>query len=170
MRLPFVGLDLSASDQYSFGAIFNNSKPATSSEDYYSVSQYYHKAEGGYESVTYYIPTRLATVYVSSGPIPLGGFAACSYITSIYLEKGVSSIGENAFDSCVNLTVLEIPNTVQSIGLWAFNGCSRLTQIKYDGSKASWQALMSKNSIIFDYPNNSTTVKKIVCNDGDISI
>ena len=50
-------------------------------------------------------------------------------ITSVIIEDGVSSIGDNAFYECYNLTSIEIPNSITSIGLTAFYRCSGLTNV-----------------------------------------
>ena len=48
---------------------------------------------------------------------PWGRYA--SVITSVQIEQGVTSIGEEAFES-TNLTEIEIPNSVKSVGVFAF--------------------------------------------------
>jgi hypothetical protein len=50
-------------------------------------------------------------------------YAYLSSITSVVIESGVTSIGENAFMSS-GLTSVSIPSGVTSIGNSAFSGCS----------------------------------------------
>ncbi len=51
-------------------------------------------------------------------------------ITSIIIEKGVTSIGKNAFALCSNLTTnINIPDGVTSIGYNAFFNCNGVTSI-----------------------------------------
>ena len=57
---------------------------------------------------------------------PWGRYA--SVITSVQIEQGVTSIGEEAFES-TNLTEIEIPNSVSSIKRCAFNLCNNLTSV-----------------------------------------
>jgi len=50
-------------------------------------------------------------------------------ITSVIIEDGVSSIGDNAFNGCDAITKITIPNSVAAIGKRAFSGCSSLVSI-----------------------------------------
>ncbi len=52
-----------------------------------------------------------------------------SSITSIVINSGVTSIGDEAFIICEKVTSISIPNTVEYIGISAFEGCSSLTKI-----------------------------------------
>lgn len=63
------------------------------------------------------------TIY-SSSPTPWG-----SFITSVTIESGVTSIGNSAFYRCDSLTSVTIPDSVTSIGEYAFASCTALTSI-----------------------------------------
>ena len=52
-----------------------------------------------------------------------------SNIKSIIIEKGVTSIGGNAFYNCVSLANVTIPNSVTSIGEYAFYNSTSLTSL-----------------------------------------
>ena len=52
-----------------------------------------------------------------------------TFITSVSLPYGLTSIGSYAFSGCSNLASITIPNTVTSIGYSAISGCSGLTDI-----------------------------------------
>ena len=51
-------------------------------------------------------------------------------INKAIVGKGLTSIGDSAFDFCRNLTSIELPEGVTSIGEDAFRGCSSLSSIK----------------------------------------
>ena len=91
-------------------------------------------------------------------------FSGCRGLTSITIPNSVTSIGIAAFRGCSGLTSITIPNSVTSIGDSAFWGCSGLTTIKYNGTKAQWNAI-SKGS---DW-NMATGKYTIHCTDGDIA-
>ena len=63
-------------------------------------------------------------------------------IHSLYIESGVTSIGNWAFSECSNLTSVTIPNSVTYIGKWAFCGCSSLTTMTIPNSveQINWMA------------------------------
>ncbi len=52
-----------------------------------------------------------------------------SFIRSVAVTDGVTSIGSWAFQGCTNLTSVTISESVKRIGVYAFNGCSGLTSI-----------------------------------------
>ena len=56
----------------------------------------------------------------SSGPYGHSPFDNNSYIKSIIIENGVTSIGRYAFSGCKSLTSITIPDSVTSIGSMAF--------------------------------------------------
>ena len=60
-------------------------------------------------------------------------YSNTSYIKTVEISNGVTSIGERAFSDCSKLTSVTIPNSVTSIGNYAFN-CSALTSITIPNS------------------------------------
>lgn len=64
-------------------------------------------------------------------------FDNCSSLTSITIPDGVTSIGNDAFFKCMSLTSITIPDSVTSIGSDAFKGCSGLTSITIPNSVKS---------------------------------
>ncbi|MBQ6942863.1 MAG: leucine-rich repeat domain-containing protein [Ruminococcus sp.] len=68
-------------------------------------------------------------------------FAPWSYyeksILNIIVEKGVTTIGDKAFDDCYSLTSITIPDSVTSIGDYAFYNCNSLTSITIPDSVTS---------------------------------
>ena len=69
-------------------------------------------------------------------------------IRTVIIEKGVTTIGHNAFTCCSSLTSVNIPDSVTSIGAGAFAGCISLTSINIPDSVTGiyWGAF-------FDCPN-----------------
>lgn len=58
-------------------------------------------------------------------------------ITTVTIDRGITSIGECAFAYCKNLTDVSIPDTVQAIGAHAFRGCESLTEVVIPDSVTS---------------------------------
>ena len=108
ITLPFIGASFEDSDITWFGYIFG---------------------AGGYEANATYVPKSLKNVRIehTHGTIDNWGSVysskALSWIESIYLGEGATSIGNNAFDYCENLKSIRIPNSVTEIGSAAFSGC-----------------------------------------------
>ena len=50
-------------------------------------------------------------------------------VTSVVINEGVTSIGDNAFENCTNLTSVSLPESLESIGFRAFCGCTKLTSV-----------------------------------------
>ena len=53
----------------------------------------------------------------------------CSFITTVVIDYGVTSIGDDAFHHCESLISITIPNSVTSIGDNAFFFCENLTSV-----------------------------------------
>lgn len=58
-------------------------------------------------------------------------------VTKVVVEKGVTHIGEDAFESLHNLKSVSIANTVKSIGCYAFSDCTSLASIVLPNSVTS---------------------------------
>ena len=106
------------------------------------------------------------TIPGSVKSIGWGAFAGCTGLTSVTIPDSVTSIGNNAFYKCTGLTSVTIPDSVTSIGGSAFGECTRLTSIKFNGTKAQWNAV-SKGS---NWKYNVPSACKVICTDGTISI
>ena len=61
--------------------------------------------------------------YSSSTTIPW--YSNRSYVKTVIIENGITSIGEDAFSFCANLTSVTIPDSVTIIGVYAFSNCIR---------------------------------------------
>ena len=58
-------------------------------------------------------------------------------ISTVIIELGVTSIGNNAFRECYNLTSVTIPNSVTRVGSGAFFNCTHLQSVKIPNSVRS---------------------------------
>ena len=56
-------------------------------------------------------------------------FANCTDITTMEVNKGVTSIGSNAFSNCTSLTSVILPSTLTSLGVRAFYNDDALTVV-----------------------------------------
>ncbi|MCR5543064.1 MAG: leucine-rich repeat domain-containing protein, partial [Eubacterium sp.] len=65
--------------------------------------------------------------FAGSTNVPWSDFRG--FITSVEIEKGVTSIGSSAFYMCTGLTTITIPDSVTSIGDDAFYYCSALKTV-----------------------------------------
>ncbi|MBO7369402.1 MAG: leucine-rich repeat protein [Clostridia bacterium] len=119
LTLPFIGRNEDGSgDTYAqlFGYIFGNISSG-------GATQYIATAYLSY----FYMPSKLTSVTILGGKIPLGAFSGYRCLTSITLPQDITSIGDYAFYGCSGLQSIEIPSGVKSIGSRAFYGCSGLT-------------------------------------------
>ena len=150
ISLPFIGGSSSATTASAstlFGYIFgtyNFGSGVKATTQNYSTSG----------SATYYIPTSLKTVTLTTDcKLLYGAFQNCSNITtinlyssstitsipayafyntgitSIKIPTGVTSIANTSFQNCSELTSISIPNGVTSLGEGTLSGCSSLTSV-----------------------------------------
>ena len=71
--------------------------------------------------------TGAMTNYGSSSSVPWYSYR--SYIKSVDMANGVTSIGDFAYQNCYGLTFINIPQSVTSIGERALANCSSLTSV-----------------------------------------
>lgn len=63
----------------------------------------------------------------------INGFSSCNKLSSVKIDEGAISIGEEAFISCTNLTNVTLPTTLTTVVTSAFNGCTKLATIEFPG-------------------------------------
>ena len=63
--------------------------------------------------------------------IKSNAFSSCSALSTIKLNKGLETIGYQAFYRCINLKEFVFPSTLKKIGYCAIEGCSNLTDIEF---------------------------------------
>lgn len=83
------------------------------------------------------------TIYSESGNVTITGSGLMNsynsrespfsmnkqYVIHVFIESGVTSIGQMSFYECENLQTIEIPNSVELIEEYSFFGCNSLTSI-----------------------------------------
>ena len=90
------------------------------------------------ENVSWKLAGDILTLYGTgemqdyAGETPWGW--CCETIENIVVEKGITSIGANAFNGCKSVTSIEIPVGVESIGAAAFKNCTALAYISIPNS------------------------------------
>ena len=64
-----------------------------------------------------------------------------TYLESVIVPDGVTSLGRNAFYDCTSLTSITIPKTVTWIGNHCFDNCIALRDVYYEGTAADWDRI-----------------------------
>ena len=75
--------------------------------------------------------SNIKNIFINSGVTSIGNgaFLFHSNVSSIDIPNSVTNIGGSAFYGCKGLTSVTIPNSVTSIGQMAFSGCTGLTSV-----------------------------------------
>ena len=103
--------------------------------------------EFNYETGTIDLPWYVYQYDITSVEIEKGitsiandAFSWCTSLTSVTIPDSVTSIGNGAFVGCIGLTSIEIPNSVTSIGTDAFYYCTNITDVYCyaDPDKLTW--------------------------------
>jgi len=81
----------------------------------------------------------ITSVEIEKGITSIGNFAfsECTSLASITIPNSVTSIGDSAFEVCTSLKSITIPEKVTSIGEGAFYHCTSLTSIEIPASVES---------------------------------
>ncbi|MGN0466853.1 MAG: leucine-rich repeat protein [Lachnospiraceae bacterium] len=102
-------------------------------------------------------------IYLNDGITTIGDYAFTSYcyVNKISIPNSVTTIGESAFEYCTSLSKITIPNSVTTIGESAFSGCNNLREITIPNSVTTIgeSAFSGCNSLReITIPNSVTTI------------
>ena len=88
-----------------------------------------------WKDVRYYI----TSVVIEEGVTSIGNnaFSNIFFLGSVTIPASVTTIGNNAFYGCNNLTSISIPASVTSIGNYAFSNCAKLATVTIPASVTS---------------------------------
>lgn len=101
-------------------------------------------------------------VYINDGITQIGDYAFWnhSYITKMTIPDSVQYVGRNAFDNCSGLTTLIFPHNCTTINTYTFNRCSKMETITFNGNIVT----------IYAYTFNGCTVMKAILFNGNTSV
>ena len=87
----------------------------------------------------FYDNEKIKTVNIEKGVTSIGNhaFEMCSSLTSVTVPNSVTGIGIGAFFRCASLASVTIPDSVTSISSWAFYCCESLTSVTIPDSVTS---------------------------------
>ena len=107
--------------------------------------------------------TDVTSIVIEEGVTSIGNeaFHLCKNLISITIPKTLKSIGNNTFYDCTSLTSVTIPGNVESIGESAFYYCDNLTDVTLqDGVKSIGDAafIWCNNLTNIVLPNSVTSI------------
>jgi hypothetical protein len=79
-------------------------------------------------------------------------------------HESITVLGKKAFALCRSLTSIVIPKNIKEIGGSCFGSCSALTEIRFEGTKDEWRAIVKGKD--WNYGCGNYVIK---CTDGDIA-
>lgn len=98
----------------------------------------------GFDSLYYYPPAKKDSSYTTPSDITTIDTISIRdnpYLTSLTISEGIETINYGAISDCENLEVISLPSTLTYIGTYEPMGdCDNLQKIKYNGTKAQWDA------------------------------
>ncbi len=123
-----------------------------------------------YSGSPFYNNSAVKSVVIDKGVTSIGinAFVFCNGLTDITIPDSVIGIGDYAFENCTGLTSIAIPDSVTSVGDCAFYNCTGLKNIIIPDSVISIgeYAFFACNNIenITVDPNNTTYDSRNDCN------
>ena len=113
----------------------------------------------------YPLSSVITSVVVESGVTTIGdeAFADCHSIVSVTLPKGVSSLGKESFYHCCALESIDLPGGLKSIGAFVFWDCQNLAAISMPDSLTT----IGDGAFNFCYALESITIPSSVTSIGE---
>ena len=110
--------------------------------------------------------SNLKTIDIPSTVEKIGttAFQGSSIITA---SINAGTTGRYVFLNATSLEKVIIGENVTSLGGDSFSNCSKLKSINYLGTMDEWNGTLGKTS---SWRNGNTSIKKIICSDGEITL
>lgn len=110
--------------------------------------------------------SNLKTIDIPSTVEKVGNdaFQGSSIMTA---SMNASTTGRYVFLNATSLEKVIIGENVTSLGGDSFSNCSKLKSITYLGTMDEWNGTLGKTS---SWRNGNTSIKKIICSDGEITL
>lgn len=91
-------------------------------------------------------------------------FDYCTSLTSVVCEEGVEFIGESCFEDCASLANVVLPKSLVAMEAFVFLRAKELTTIHYNGTVDDWEEVdLSEQTF------NGSSIRKIICSDGEVT-
>lgn len=103
----------------------------------------------------------ITEIYVEEGITDIGNqaFVGFTNLQTVYFNEGLVSIGTNVFKQCSTIETIYIPKSLQAVGARTFS--SGVICVVYDGTESEWK------NINFDNHNNSIYNAEITYQQAD---
>ena len=92
-------------------------------------------------------------------------FDTCKNLTQVTINS--SELGYFAFNNCPNIETVNISKNTKKWSNNIFNANKKILSINYLGTMDEWNGTLGKTS---SWKNGNTSIKKIICSDGEITL
>ena len=92
-------------------------------------------------------------------------FDTCKNLTQVTINS--SELGCFAFGNCPNIETVNISKNTKKWSNNIFNANKKISSINYHGTMDEWNNTLGKTS---SWKNGNTSIKKIICSDGGITL
>ena len=87
----------------------------------------------------------IVEIYVEEGITNIGNqlFVECKNLKKVFFAKGVETLGSNVFKGCPSIEYVSFPKTLKTVGERSFTGS--VQKIEYAGTEAEWETIVFSN-------------------------